>query len=232
MPPPLPNTLSETRSLWISPHVPPSCPRAEWPREANIPTYIPKFRNGWEPPVEIFRGAPWEIDIGHLQEEVSLVPPLVLSSPPSPLFRAEVGLGSLQWAVTSGWLRTQLGLVTPVTYGKQIRPEKGSNNQPPLQTCRKGDTTPQPLNPAPCSAFPEEHFFGARSVTSKSSQATTHPPPPLSFPLAQLPPLLLTQAPFSLSSSRRLTGTLSATPRSSAARLLSRARLWMPSNRT
>uniref|UniRef100_A0A8C4UTM3 Epidermal growth factor receptor kinase substrate 8-like protein 2 n=1 Tax=Falco tinnunculus TaxID=100819 RepID=A0A8C4UTM3_FALTI len=47
--------------------------RAEWPREANIPTYIPKFRNGWEPPVEIFRGAPWEIDIGHLQEEVSPV---------------------------------------------------------------------------------------------------------------------------------------------------------------
>ncbi|KAH0621005.1 hypothetical protein JD844_021987 [Phrynosoma platyrhinos] len=48
--------------------------RAEWPRDANIPSYIPKFRNGWEPPLEIFRGAPWEIDIGHLQEELSSSP--------------------------------------------------------------------------------------------------------------------------------------------------------------
>uniref|UniRef100_A0A8C8S007 Epidermal growth factor receptor kinase substrate 8-like protein 2 n=1 Tax=Pelusios castaneus TaxID=367368 RepID=A0A8C8S007_9SAUR len=46
-------------------------PRTEWSREAVIPTYIPKFRSGWEPPLEIFRGAPWEIDIGHLQEELS-----------------------------------------------------------------------------------------------------------------------------------------------------------------
>ncbi|XP_067396631.1 epidermal growth factor receptor kinase substrate 8-like protein 2 isoform X2 [Emydura macquarii macquarii] len=45
--------------------------RAEWPREPVIGTYVPKFRSGWEPPLEIFRGAPWEIDIGHLQEELS-----------------------------------------------------------------------------------------------------------------------------------------------------------------
>uniref|UniRef100_A0A8C5SMN3 Epidermal growth factor receptor kinase substrate 8-like protein 2 n=1 Tax=Laticauda laticaudata TaxID=8630 RepID=A0A8C5SMN3_LATLA len=45
--------------------------RAEWPRDANIPRYVPKFHNGWEPPLEIFHGAPWEIDIGHLQEELS-----------------------------------------------------------------------------------------------------------------------------------------------------------------
>uniref|UniRef100_A0A8C0HFT2 Epidermal growth factor receptor kinase substrate 8-like protein 2 n=1 Tax=Chelonoidis abingdonii TaxID=106734 RepID=A0A8C0HFT2_CHEAB len=50
--------------------------RAEWPRESVVPTYIPKFRNGWEPPLEIFRGAPWEIDVGHLQEEVGLMPQL------------------------------------------------------------------------------------------------------------------------------------------------------------
>uniref|UniRef100_A0A8C9EM92 Epidermal growth factor receptor kinase substrate 8-like protein 2 n=1 Tax=Pavo cristatus TaxID=9049 RepID=A0A8C9EM92_PAVCR len=62
-------------------------PWAEWPREANIPTYIPKFRNGWEPPIEIFRGAPWEIDIGHLQEEVSSVLPTIPPSlHPSSLF--------------------------------------------------------------------------------------------------------------------------------------------------
>ncbi|NXP66606.1 ES8L2 protein, partial [Chloropsis cyanopogon] len=67
--------------------------RAEWPRDANIPTYIPKFRNGWEPPTEIFRGAPWEIDIGHLQEEVSPVSLRILSSLSLPLFQREGAAG-------------------------------------------------------------------------------------------------------------------------------------------
>ncbi|NWW20853.1 ES8L2 protein, partial [Falcunculus frontatus] len=67
--------------------------RAEWPRDANIPTYIPKFRNGWEPPTEIFRGAPWEIDIGHLQEEVSPVSLRILSSLSLPLFQRDGAAG-------------------------------------------------------------------------------------------------------------------------------------------
>ncbi|KAG9280770.1 epidermal growth factor receptor kinase substrate 8-like protein 2 isoform X1 [Astyanax mexicanus] len=37
-------------------------PRADWPREQCAPLYIPKFRNGWEPPVELFRTSPWETE--------------------------------------------------------------------------------------------------------------------------------------------------------------------------
>ncbi|NXP26471.1 ES8L2 protein, partial [Scytalopus superciliaris] len=82
--------------------------RAEWPRDANIPTYIPKFRNGWEPPTEIFRGAPWEIDIGHLQEEVSPVSLVILSSP-SP-FSREMDLWRVNFEVQ--------GMALPKRYAK------------------------------------------------------------------------------------------------------------------
>ncbi|TNN86995.1 Epidermal growth factor receptor kinase substrate 8-like protein 2 [Liparis tanakae] len=37
-------------------------PRAEWPREQCAPPYHPKFRNGWEPPLELLRTAAWETE--------------------------------------------------------------------------------------------------------------------------------------------------------------------------
>ncbi|XP_033997363.1 epidermal growth factor receptor kinase substrate 8-like protein 2 [Trematomus bernacchii] len=37
-------------------------PRAEWPRDQCAPPYHPKFRNGWEPPADYFRMAPWETE--------------------------------------------------------------------------------------------------------------------------------------------------------------------------
>ncbi|XP_056382997.1 epidermal growth factor receptor kinase substrate 8-like protein 2 isoform X2 [Hyla sarda] len=55
--------------------------RAEWPREPIIPQYIPKFNNGWIPPIEIFQGAPWELDMGHPPEPVK---PFILEEPPKP----------------------------------------------------------------------------------------------------------------------------------------------------
>ncbi|XP_070829258.1 epidermal growth factor receptor kinase substrate 8-like protein 2 isoform X2 [Chaetodon trifascialis] len=37
-------------------------PRAEWPMDQCAPPYYPKFRNGWEPPAELLRTAPWETE--------------------------------------------------------------------------------------------------------------------------------------------------------------------------
>ncbi|XP_060931872.1 epidermal growth factor receptor kinase substrate 8-like protein 2 isoform X2 [Limanda limanda] len=37
-------------------------PRSEWPRDQCGPVYYPKFRNGWEPPADIFKTAPWETE--------------------------------------------------------------------------------------------------------------------------------------------------------------------------
>ncbi|KAM8862170.1 epidermal growth factor receptor kinase substrate 8-like protein 2 isoform 1-T1 [Synchiropus picturatus] len=52
-------------------------PRAEWPADQCAPPYYPRFRNGWEPPVEFFKTAPWET-------ESSSGP---LRSPTSPKYR-------------------------------------------------------------------------------------------------------------------------------------------------
>ncbi|CAM4733900.1 unnamed protein product [Leuciscus chuanchicus] len=37
-------------------------PRADWPKDLCAPLYVPKFRNGWEPPVDLFRTSPWETE--------------------------------------------------------------------------------------------------------------------------------------------------------------------------
>ncbi|XP_015993740.2 epidermal growth factor receptor kinase substrate 8-like protein 2 isoform X1 [Rousettus aegyptiacus] len=37
-------------------------PRSEWPREPQVPFYVPKFHSGWEPPLDVLQEAPWEAE--------------------------------------------------------------------------------------------------------------------------------------------------------------------------
>lgn len=44
-----------------SPPGPPT-PSSEWPREPQVPLYVPKFHSGWEPPLDVLQEAPWEVE--------------------------------------------------------------------------------------------------------------------------------------------------------------------------
>ncbi|XP_024902041.1 epidermal growth factor receptor kinase substrate 8-like protein 2 [Pteropus alecto] len=37
-------------------------PRSEWPREPQVPLYVPKFHSGWESPLDVLQEAPWEAE--------------------------------------------------------------------------------------------------------------------------------------------------------------------------
>ncbi|ELV11256.1 Epidermal growth factor receptor kinase substrate 8 [Tupaia chinensis] len=63
----------DERQLWISLGETWMKPRAEWPKEQFIPPYVPRFRNGWEPPMLNFMGAPMEQDLYQLAESVANV---------------------------------------------------------------------------------------------------------------------------------------------------------------
>lgn len=61
----------EEKQLWISLGDTWTKPRAEWPKDQFIPPYIPRFRNGWEPPLLNFMGMSREQELNHLAESVA-----------------------------------------------------------------------------------------------------------------------------------------------------------------
>ncbi|XP_068804310.1 epidermal growth factor receptor kinase substrate 8 isoform X2 [Struthio camelus] len=64
---------SEEGQLWMSLGDTWTKARADWPKEQFIPPYVPRFRNGWEPPLLNFVGAPKEQELNHLAESVANV---------------------------------------------------------------------------------------------------------------------------------------------------------------
>ncbi|XP_014646830.1 PREDICTED: epidermal growth factor receptor kinase substrate 8 [Ceratotherium simum simum] len=63
----------DERQLWMSLGEVWIKVRAEWPKDQFIPPYIPRFRNGWEPPMLNSMGAPLEQDFYHLAESMANV---------------------------------------------------------------------------------------------------------------------------------------------------------------
>uniref|UniRef100_A0A8B9D1C5 Epidermal growth factor receptor kinase substrate 8 n=1 Tax=Anser cygnoides TaxID=8845 RepID=A0A8B9D1C5_ANSCY len=62
---------SEEGQLWMSLGDTWTKARADWPKDQFIPPYVPRFRNGWEPPLLNFMGAPNEQELNHLAESVA-----------------------------------------------------------------------------------------------------------------------------------------------------------------
>uniref|UniRef100_A0A8C8SMI9 Epidermal growth factor receptor kinase substrate 8 n=1 Tax=Pelusios castaneus TaxID=367368 RepID=A0A8C8SMI9_9SAUR len=64
---------SEEGQLWMSLGDTWTKARADWPKDQFIAPYIPRFRNGWEPPLLSFMGAPNEQELNQLAESVANV---------------------------------------------------------------------------------------------------------------------------------------------------------------
>ncbi|XP_057283894.1 epidermal growth factor receptor kinase substrate 8 isoform X2 [Pezoporus wallicus] len=64
---------SEEGQLWMSLGDTWTKARVDWPKDHFIPPYVPRFRNGWEPPLLNFMGAPKEQELNQLAESVANV---------------------------------------------------------------------------------------------------------------------------------------------------------------
>ncbi|XP_054974308.1 epidermal growth factor receptor kinase substrate 8 isoform X2 [Sorex araneus] len=63
---------ADERQLWMSLGDTWLKVRAEWPKEQFIPPYVPRFRNGWEPPMLNFTAPPVEQDPYHRTEPMAI----------------------------------------------------------------------------------------------------------------------------------------------------------------